>query len=96
MTKIIVKLDNDVNPNFIKKIFESIRGVVRTSVHITTPDEHPSSSESLRTSHKNCLHTETLPIEKRRWLEQLDMLCNNIDRSVIDLDDEKTQYILSK
>ncbi|MDE6410771.1 MAG: hypothetical protein K2K81_11110 [Muribaculaceae bacterium] len=95
MTQIIVTLDNDINPNFIKKIFESIRGVVKISVRITTNDES-SSSESLGALTDRDLELQGLPEEKRKWLEQLDMLCENIDRSVIDHDDEKTQYILSK
>ncbi|MDE7412572.1 MAG: hypothetical protein K2N05_02105 [Muribaculaceae bacterium] len=94
MTQIIVTLENDVNPNFIKKIFESIRGVVKTSVHISTIDENLHTSKpSINTGES---HKKVFSEEKMRWLENLDTLCNSIDRTAIDLDDEKTRYILSK
>lgn len=96
MTQIVVTLENNVNPNFIKKIFESIRGVVKTSVQITTTEDRISSSSSTVSLQDISSKEKILSEEKKKWLEQLDSLCNNIDPSVIDLDDEKTQYILSK
>lgn len=94
MTQIIVTLDKDANPSFLQKIFENIRGVVKTSVKIKTEEvSEPSTQQPLSEQHN---YIDDLPEEKKKWLEELDSLCKDVDRSVIDLNDERTRYLLSK
>ena len=39
---------------------------------------------------------EDLSPGKKEWLDKLNRFYNNVDREAIDLNDERTQYILSK
>lgn len=93
MTQIIVTLERDANPSLLQKIFENIKGVLTTSVksyHVNEAKEKVISKE------EEASEATKLTPEKIDWLNRLNALCDNIDRSVIDLDDEKTRYILSK
>lgn len=42
------------------------------------------------------MHPSTKTVEDDAWLKQLHELKESIDTSIIDSDDERTQYILSK
>ena len=35
-------------------------------------------------------------VKAREWINELHRLVNNVDRSVIDMNDERTRYIMSK
>lgn len=94
MTQIVVTLDKDADPGFLRKIIENIRGVAKTSVKTKIESAPgPKGKRPLAVSEK---YTGELSEEKKKWLEELDALCRNVDRSVIDLNDERTRYILSK
>ncbi|MDE5975543.1 MAG: hypothetical protein K2G69_03245 [Muribaculaceae bacterium] len=95
MTQIIVTLENSANPTLIQKIFENIKGVVTTSVRLQTSDKpylYKGSNDTLATADTKT----TLTADKREWLNRLNTLCNNVNPSIIDENDEKTCYLLSK
>lgn len=94
MTQIVVTLDNDVNPGFIQKILENIRGVAKTSLQIKSAEE--SMNPTTSGSYVKNKYIEDLPEEKKKWFEKLEALRKNSDLSLIDMNDEKTRYILSK
>ena len=87
MTQITATLSKEADPNLIRQIFENVKGVIATS--ITFKKEEENSNDILSKESK-------LSPEKRDWLNKLNHLYNNVDRDAIDLNDERTQYILSK
>ena len=87
MTQITAKLSKDADPNLIRQIFENVKGVIATSV--TFKKEGENTNDELSKENK-------ISPEKKEWLNKLDHLYNNVDREAIDLNDERTQYILSK
>ena len=87
MTQITATLSKEADPNLIRQIFDNVKGVIATS--ITFKKEEENSNDILSKESK-------LSPEKRDWLNKLNHLYNNVDRDAIDLNDERTQYILSK
>ena len=87
MTQITATLSKEADPNLIRQIFDNVKGVIATS--ITFKKEEENSTDILSKESK-------LSPEKRDWLNKLNHLYNNVDRDAIDLNDERTQYILSK
>ena len=87
MTQITATLSKEADPNLIRQIFDNVKGVIATS--ITFKKEEENSNDILSKENK-------LSSEKRDWLNKLNHLYNNVDRDAIDLNDERTQYILSK
>ena len=87
MTQITATLSKEADPNLIRQIFDNVKGVIATS--ITFNKEEKNSNDILSKGNK-------LSPEKRNWLNKLNHLYNNVDRDAIDLNDERTQYILSK
>lgn len=75
MTQMIVTLENNADRNFLRKMIENMKGVLKVSF--------PSSSINEKE-------------DTERWIEKMNKLSNCIDSSIIDLDDEKTRYIMSK
>ena len=63
---------------------------MKTSIPTEMIEEKTSSTTTPE------LNPEAILKEKKNWLAQLDALCNSIDRSAIDFNDERTRYILSK
>lgn len=41
-------------------------------------------------------HTKTVEAKDKEWINKMMLLSNSVDSSVVDLSDERTQYILSK
>ena len=87
MTQITATLSKEADPNLIRQIFENVKGVIATSV--TFKKEGENTNDELSKENK-------ISPEKKEWLNKLDHLYNNVDREAIDLNDERTQYILSK
>ena len=87
MTQITATLSKEADPNLIRQIFDNVKGVIATS--ITFKKEEENSTDILSKESK-------LSPEKRDWLNKLNHLYNNVDRDAIDVNDERTQYILSK
>ena len=87
MTQITATLSKDADPNLIRQIFDNVKGVIETTITFKKEDEHINDD---LTKGKELSH------EKKEWLKKLNHLYNNVDRDAIDLNDERTQYILSK
>lgn len=85
MTRITAFLANEADPNLIRKIIENVKGVIATSIYF--PEENKDESKETES---------VLTPEKQQWLDKLNRLYDNVDREAIDLNDEKTRYILSK
>ena len=87
MTQITATLAKGADPNLIRQIFENVKGVIATSIVIKKDGEN--TNETL-------LETQPLSLEKKEWLDKLNRLYHNVDRENVDLNDERSQYILSK
>ena len=87
MTQITATLSKDADPNLIRQIFENVKRVIATSV--TYKKEGENTNDVISKENK-------LSTEKKEWLNKLNRLYDNVDRDAIDLNDERTQYILSK
>ena len=87
MTQITATLSKEADPNLIRQIFDNVKGVIATSITFKKEEEN---SNDILSKERN------LSPEKRDWLNKLNHLYNNVDRDAIDLNDERTQYILSK
>lgn len=88
MTQITVTLEKGADANFIRRMFENVKGVLHTRV--TTEQERPGITSDLQVSGFKT------PKDKEEWLKTLDQLYNSVDRSAVDIEDEKTRYILSR
>lgn len=78
MTQITVTLENGADAHLIRKIFENVKGVLRTKI-VTHQDPAISerrTAEEIKASAQN-----------KEWLKTLDQLYNSVDRSVVDTDD---------
>ena len=87
MTQITATLAKEADPNLIRQIFDNVKGVIETSITFKK-EEEPIDD--------NLTKENNLSPEKKEWLNKLNHLYNNVDREAIDLNDERTQYILSK
>ena len=87
MTQITATLAKEADPNLIRQIFENVKGVIATSVIFKKEEENTNDVSSTESK---------LSPEKKDWLDKLNRLYNNVDREILDLNDERTQYILSK
>ena len=87
MTQITATLAKEADPNLIRQIFENVKGVIATSITFKKDGENINDISSKESN---------LSPEKKDWLNKLDHLYNNVDRETMDLNDERTQYILSK
>lgn len=76
MTLLTVTLENGADSNHLRKMIESMKGVVKVSLH----------------------HKENKKYDKatQEWVDTLHSLKSQIDPDLIDFDDEKTKYIMSK
>ena len=87
MTQITATIANEADPDLIRQIFENIKGVIETSI---------SFKGDKNTEENDSIDPAVLTQEKKEWLNKLNRLYNNVDREAIDVNDEKTRYILSK
>ena len=87
MTQITATIANEADPDLIRQIFENIKGVIETSISFKG-DKNAEENDSIDPA--------VLTQEKKEWLNKLNRLYNNVDREAIDVNDEKTRYILSK
>ena len=86
MTQITATLEKGTDPNVIRKILENIKGVHPASISI----------KNVEVETKSYNKNEMISEENKEWLEKLNKLYHNVDRAAIDLNDERTKYILSK
>ncbi|MCH5242949.1 MAG: hypothetical protein J1F67_11140 [Muribaculaceae bacterium] len=87
MTQITATISNEADPDLIRQIFENIKGVIETSISFKG-DKNAEENDPIDPA--------VLTQEKKEWLNKLNRLYNNVDREAIDVNDEKTRYILSK
>ena len=80
MTRITVTLENGADSSLLKKMIENMRGVLRATVSVT-PNEIPEKSVNLSTE---------------AWIKKMRSLSDSIDTSIVDLEDERTRYLMSK
>ena len=81
MTQITLKLelDKDANPNLLKKLLGSMKGVVKVSM------SKPQTIKKKKTTKEE---------EMEKLEQQLHWLANNFDSSTLDMNDERTRYIM--
>ena len=80
MTRITVTLENGADSSLLKKMIENMRGVLRATVSVT-PNEIPEKSVNSSTE---------------AWIKKMRSLSDSIDPSIVDLEDERTRYLMSK
>ena len=81
MTQITLKLelDKDANPNLLKKLLGSMKGVVKVSM------SKPQTIKNKKTTKEE---------EMEKWIEDVKWLSSHFDSSTLDMDDERTRYIM--
>lgn len=80
MTQITVTLENGADANLINKIFQNVKGVLKTHIN----------------EKKDKVFTRSKDKEAEEWINNLHDLVKRVDKSVIDMNDDRTRYILSK
>lgn len=81
MTQITVNLKHGADAEFIRRIIESLKGVMQAKI-----SREPISSKS----------TEDMKMETTTKIAKLAKIRKSIDRASIDLSDERTNYLMSK
>ncbi|MDE7440556.1 MAG: hypothetical protein K2M69_00095 [Muribaculaceae bacterium] len=76
MTQIVVTLENNADENFLRRMIENMKGVVKTTL------THPSSKQEKGM--------------KSDFIDSLHSIKNEIDPSMVDMSDPRTNYIMSK
>lgn len=76
MTQIVVTIENNADENFLRKMIENMKGVIKTSL------THTSSGHD--------------KINKSDFMDSLHAVKKAINPAVIDLSDDRTDYIMSK
>lgn len=80
MTQIVVTLEKNADENFLRRMIENMKGVLKTS--LTHHKEESKAVESLS--------------EESDWLQSLHAIKDSIDPNIIDNSDPRTSYIMSK
>lgn len=76
MKQIVVTLENNADENFLRRVIDNMKGVVKTSLR------HSSEKKKEEMNSK--------------FLDSLHAIKCAIDPSVIDMSDQRTNYIMSK
>ena len=82
MTQMFLTLDLDdtAKPSEIKKVIRNIKGIIKVS------SKHLSPSSSTKREIK----------EDEEWMGMINKLRNSVNPKEIDMDDEKTRYIMGE
>lgn len=80
MTQIVVTLEKGADSSLLQRMIENMKGVLKATV---------CTKESQK-------EEETISEETQEWIDRMHNLRNSIDLSMIDMDDERTRYIMSK
>lgn len=80
MTQIVVTLEKGADSSLLQRMIENMKGVLKATVR---------AKESQK-------EEETISEETQEWIDRMHNLRNSIDLSMIDMDDERTRYIMSK
>ena len=71
-------LANDANPSLLKKMIKNMKGVLKVTTHRT----------------KNTNPEEVKDEEIEKWISDIKNFSQNFDSSAIDMNDERTRYIM--
>lgn len=80
MTRITVTLENGADSSLLKRMIENMKGVLKATVSVSSEATTP--------------YVEDKATEE--WIEKMRRLSDSIDPSIIDMNDDKTRYLMSK
>ena len=84
MDQLIVNIEPGANGEFLRKIIKNIKGI--GDVVLKKDVEIQSKVKSMRKTDK----------KTEEWIRKMRSLSNSVDPSAIDMNDERTRYIMSK
>ena len=85
MTQFIITLEKDANATILKKMISCLKGVANIKV------SHTDKTSSLPANKKKTTKKEE---EMKKLEQQLHWLTSNFDSSSLDMNDERTKYIM--
>ena len=80
MTQIVVTLEKGADSSLLQRMIENMKPVLKATVR---------AKESKK-------ENETISEETQEWIDRMRNLSNSINLSMIDMDDERTRYIMLK
>ena len=80
MTQIVVTLEKGADSSLLQRMIENMTRVLKATVR---------AKESKK-------ENETISEETQEWIDRMRNLSNSINLSMIDMDDERTRYIMLK
>lgn len=80
MTQIVVTLEKGADSSLLQRMIENMKGVLKATIR---------AKESKK-------ENETIYEETQEWIDRMRNLSNSINLSMIDMDDERTRYIMLK
>ncbi|MDE6927916.1 MAG: hypothetical protein K2P06_04255 [Muribaculaceae bacterium] len=80
MTQIVVTLEKGADSSLLQRMIENMKGVLKATIR---------AKESKK-------ENETISEETQEWIDRMRNLSNSINLSMIDMDDERTRYIMLK
>ncbi|MCH5225424.1 MAG: hypothetical protein J1D77_05460 [Muribaculaceae bacterium] len=84
MDQLIVNIEPGANVAFLRKIIKNIKGI--GDVVLKKDVKVQSKGKSMKKTDK----------KTEEWIRKMRELSNSIDSSMIDMNDERTRYIMSK
>ena len=92
MIQLTVTIENGVDSNFIRRIIENLKGVVKVSYANKIQKDN-----MVNYSDNNALaNDDSTNAEVDEWINKMTHLSNSIDPSIVDMNDERTRYLMSK
>ena len=92
MTQLTVTIENGVDSNFIRRIIENLKGVVKVSYA-----NRVQKDNIVTYSDNNTLaNDDPANAEVDEWINKMTRLSNSIDPSIVDMNDDRTRYLMSK
>lgn len=92
MTQLTVTIKDGVDSNFIRRIIENLKGVVKVSyANKAQKDNIVNYSDSTTLANDDSADEEV-----DEWINKMTRLSNSIDPSIVDMNDERTRYLMSK
>ncbi len=97
MTQLTVTLEKGADSSLLRTLIENLRGVAKVTF---THTEHKVRNLNTKGGANDKIHdfskqTKLSP-ETKKWLDEMNSLSASIDPDVIDMDDERTRYILRR
>lgn len=96
MTQLTVTIENGVDSNFIRRIIENLKGVVKVSyVNKGQKDSKKVVPHSNTVAFAHDASTDA-DAEVDEWIKKMTNLSNSVDPSIVDMSDDRTRYLMSK